>query len=197
MSVSAQAGQPYPLGATVVKGGVNFSLYSRDATGVELVFFAREEDPKPASVVRFDPIVNRTYHYWHAFVPRILPGQLYGYRVVGPTAPEVGLRFDATKTLLDPYCKAVVVPKNYSRQAATEPGDNAATAMKCVVVDPAAYDWEGDQPLRLPAARTIWIDTALDAPEDISVWNEAPPVAGATYQAAERSVVMLYSSIRH
>src|SRR5262249_27258262 len=62
---------------------------------------------------------------------------------------------DATKTLLDPYGKAVVVPPGYNRTAATAAGENFATAMKSVVVDPAAYDWEGDQPLRNAAARTI------------------------------------------
>src|SRR5262249_28716730 len=80
---------------------------------------------------------------------------IYGYRVHGPAAPERGLRFDAAKVLLDPYGRGVVVPKNYDREAAKRAGDTAATAMKSVVVDPAAYDWEGDAPLALPAARTI------------------------------------------
>jgi glycogen operon protein len=65
------------------------------------------------------------------------------------------MRFDASKLLLDPYGRSVVVPPNYSRAAATQPGDNAATAMKSAVTNPAAYDWEGDAPLRRPSARTI------------------------------------------
>ncbi len=73
----------------------------------------------------------------------------------GRPAPERGLRFDPTKVLLDPYGRGVVVPKNYGREAAQREGDNAATAMKSVVVDPGAYDWEGDAPLVLPSARTI------------------------------------------
>jgi glycogen operon protein len=88
-------------------------------------------------------------------VPNVAPGRLYGFRVDGPHLPANGQRFDAEKVLLDPYGKGVVVPVGYTRQAATEPGDNAATAMKSVVVDPGAYDWEGDQPLHLPSARTI------------------------------------------
>jgi len=83
------------------------------------------------------------------------PGQLYGYRVHGPFDPASGMRFDPTKVLLDPYGRGVVVPGNYSREAARMEGDNAATAMKNVVVDPSAYDWEGDSPLHHPAARTI------------------------------------------
>src|SRR5262249_17562467 len=69
--------------------------------------------------------------------------------------PSNGLRFDSTKVLLDPYARGVVVPTNYDRQAARRKGDNAATAMKSVVVDPRGYDWDGDVPLRRPAARTI------------------------------------------
>ncbi|VTT97863.1 glycogen debranching protein : Glycogen debranching enzyme GlgX OS=Rhodopirellula maiorica SM1 GN=RMSM_03253 PE=4 SV=1: CBM_48: Alpha-amylase [Gemmataceae bacterium] len=149
------AGRPSPLGATVLDGGTNFSLFSRTATGVELVFFDREGDARPARVVALDPVKNRTYHYWHAFVPGVGPGQLYAYRVHGPNEPERGLRFDPGKLLLDPYGYGVSVPKNYHPDAARGPGDNAATAMKSVVVEPAAYDWEGDAPLRRPSARTV------------------------------------------
>ncbi len=144
-----------PLGATVVDGGVNFSLFSRTASGVELLLFDREDGAKPSRVITLDPVSNRRYHYWHSFVSGIAPGQLYGYRVLGPSAPERGLRFDASKVLLDPYGRGVVIPKHYSRELACREGDNAATAMKSVVVDPNAYDWEGDLPLNLPAARTI------------------------------------------
>ncbi len=91
----------------------------------------------PSRVIPIDPAANRTYHYWHMFVPGVAPGQIYGFRVHGPFEPERGLRFDPTKLLLDPYGRAVVVPKNYSRIAAGKEGDNTATAMKSVVVDPA------------------------------------------------------------
>src|SRR5438067_12723098 len=148
-------GRPCPLGATLADGGVNFSLFSRTAAGAELLFFDREDDARPSRVVTLDPVKNRTYHYWHAFVPGVRPGQLYGYRVEGPCAPERGLRFDPAKVLLDPYGRGVVVPKNYSRPAARREGDNAATAMKSVVVDPGAYDWEGDIPLSRPSSRTV------------------------------------------
>ena len=88
-------------------------------------------------MVRIDPATNRTYHYWHVFVPRVPPGQIYGYRVEGPSDPARGLRFDPAKVLLDPYGRGVVVPEGYDREAARRAGDNAATAMKSVVVDPA------------------------------------------------------------
>ena len=148
-------GRSAPLGADVSPRGVNFSVYSRSASGIELVFFDREDQPLPARVLPLDPAANRTGPYWHAFVPGVKPGQLYGYRVRGPFDPANGLRFDGDKVLLDPYGRGVVVPKNYSRDAASRKGDNAATSMKSVVIDSHAYDWEGDSPLCRPASRTI------------------------------------------
>jgi isoamylase len=151
----AGGGSSAPLGATILPDGVNFSIFSRYATGVDLLFFDRPDDSRPARVIRIDPAADRTYHYWHVFVPGALPGQIYGYRVNGPSDPSRGLRFDPAKVLLDPYGRRVVVPEGYQREAAIREGDNAATAMKSVVVDPSAYDWEGDEPLRQPSARTI------------------------------------------
>jgi glycogen operon protein len=131
-------------------------VFSKHATGIELLLFDRVEDGADAAcVVRIDPAANRTYHYWHVFVPGVKAGRLYGYRVEGPWDPGHGMRFDPTKVLLDPYGRGVTVPDGYGRAAAGEPGDNSATAMKSVVVDPFAYDWEGDAPLRRPSAQTI------------------------------------------
>lgn len=155
MNSVGNAGQSWPLGATVVDRGINFSVFSRSATGVELLLFDREDDARPARAMRLDPAANRTYHYWHVCVPGIRPGQLYGYRVAGPSDPVNGMRFDPAKVLVDPYARGVVLPKNYSRDAARMKGDNAATAIKSVVVDPRTYDWEGDTPLKRPSSQTI------------------------------------------
>jgi isoamylase len=155
MNSSREVGKSSPLGATPCDRGVNFSIYSRHATGVELLLFDGPEDGKPARTVVLDPVRQRTYHYWHAFVPGIRAGQIYGYRVRGPFEPSGGFRFDAGKVLLDPYARSVMIPKNYTREAATVAGDNGATAMKSVVVDLGGYDWEGDQPLRTPSSQTI------------------------------------------
>jgi glycogen operon protein len=154
MTHGVQVGSPYPLGATPDAGGVNFSVYADHAEAVELLLFDRV-DAAPARVIRLDPARHRTYHYWHAFVPDLQPGQLYAYRALGPHAPERGLFHDPLKALLDPYGRAVAMPAAYSRAAAGRPGDNAATAMKSVVADPAAYDWEGDRPLRRPFAAAV------------------------------------------
>jgi isoamylase len=71
----ANVGHSAPLGATVTPNGVNFSLYSRHATNVELLLFERADDILPAESIRFDPAFNRTYHYWHVAVPGLRPGQ--------------------------------------------------------------------------------------------------------------------------
>src|SRR5215471_8134631 len=78
VSSPQNSGQASPLGATADPKGVNFSLYSRAALGVELLFFEREEDAQPSRVISLDPFTNRTYHYWHVFVPGVQAGQLYG-----------------------------------------------------------------------------------------------------------------------
>ena len=155
MSRQISQGSSFPLGASVCRGGVNFSLFSKNSTLVELLFFAHENDAKPSRVISLDPKKHRTYHYWHVFVPDLEPGQLYGFRAVGPLEPERGLRFDPEKVLLDPYGLAVAIPKGYSRVAAAQPGDNTATAMKSVVADPRRYDWGDDVPLKRPFAKTV------------------------------------------
>jgi glycogen operon protein len=154
MAGEINEGKSSPLGATLSPGGANFSVYSKHATGVELLLFD-DADAEPARVIRINPLTNRTYHYWHVFVRGVKAGQLYGYRVEGPLDPPGGLRFDPDKVLIDPYGRGSIVPKNYSREAARSEGDNAAVAMKSVVADPHAYDWEGDTPLNRPSSRTI------------------------------------------
>src|ERR1700738_4423531 len=80
---SDTTGQAYPLGATILPDGVNFSVYSRGASAVELLLFAREPDALPSRVFPIDPATNRSYHYWHVLVAGARPGQIYGYRVHG------------------------------------------------------------------------------------------------------------------
>ncbi|HEY4259343.1 MAG TPA: glycogen debranching enzyme, partial [Schlesneria sp.] len=155
MASCEDVGTSSPLGATFTNDGVNFSLYSRTASSVELLFFDRDDDATPSRVITLDPATNRTYHYWHVLIPGVSEGQLYGYRVHGESDPTHGRRFDSGKVLLDPYGRGVVVPKSYSRDAARFEGDNAATSMKNVVVDPSHYDWEEDAPLQKPSSQTI------------------------------------------
>ena len=81
-----ESGRAAPLGATVVDGGVRFSLYSHHAEGVELLLLD-EGSAQPTATIAFDPITDRTDNYWHRFVPGLHAGQRYGYRVTGPDEP--------------------------------------------------------------------------------------------------------------
>ncbi|HWP07673.1 MAG TPA: glycogen debranching protein GlgX [Polyangiaceae bacterium] len=153
-AASVGKGSSAPLGATVRGHAVNFSVYSPDATLIELLLFADGDADVPSSIIALTPEKHRTHHYWHALVYGVGPGQVYAYRAHGPFAPQRGLRFDREKILLDPYGRAVAVPKRFDRSAGRHPGDNAAFAMKSVVARPSGYDWEGDHPLRRPFQET-------------------------------------------
>ena len=148
-------GLPHPPGAALVGGTANFSIFSKDATAVELLFFDHAESKKPSNVVSLDPVANRTYHYWHVAVSGVQPGQLYGYRVHGPYDPSRGLRFDPRNLLLDPYGRSVVTPPGYDRALANFAENDCSRALKNAVVDISTYDWEDDAPPRIPSARTI------------------------------------------
>jgi isoamylase len=154
MNKEMKIGKSFPLGATACPDGVNFSVFAKGGEAVQLLLFDHVDDAQPSQTIRLDPISNRSRHYWHVFVPGIEVGQIYGYRVER-AALERELRFDLRKVLLDPYGRAIARPANYSRVAATKPGDNFATALKSVVTDVSRYDWEGDDPLRRPFSRTV------------------------------------------
>ena len=152
---SIKRGKCFPLGATVSADGVNFSIFSKSATRVDLLLFDQVDNDKPARVIKLRPSRHRTFYYWHVFVIGLEAGQLYAYRFHGPFDPQRGHRFAADKLLLDPYGKGVAVPVKFSRLAASRPGDNAATAMKSVVADLDKYEWEGDRPLNRPYTQTV------------------------------------------
>jgi isoamylase len=153
--MTVSPGGSFPLGATLVDGGVNFCVFSREARRLELVLFDGADDPEPARIIGLEAPTHRTYHYWHAFVPGLRSGQIYAYRAAGPFDPARGLRFDPAKLLLDPYGRGVVVPDGYDRGAARRPGDNTRVAMRSVVGDSESYDWEGDAPLHRPFSTTV------------------------------------------
>ena len=88
-----EAGRPHPLGATVDKEGVNFSVFSRNATNVELLLFARHDDVQPIQIIKLEPPANQTFFFWHVYVRGLKPGAHYAYRVDGPQ-DLVGLRID-------------------------------------------------------------------------------------------------------
>ncbi|MGF1639094.1 MAG: glycogen debranching protein GlgX [Cyclobacteriaceae bacterium] len=154
-AVNIPFGLANPLGSTYYPEGVNFSIFSKNATSIDLLLFDKPEDERPSRILRLDPKYNRTFYYWHIFVTKLRPGQLYGYRIQGPENPGAGHFFDKDKLILDPYARAVANTHKYSREAASKPGNNYGVALKSVVADPFEYDWEGDQPIQKPYASTM------------------------------------------
>jgi len=147
-------GAAHPFGMTVYPDGVNFSLFSQAATDVALLLFDGKSAVEPMQVVRFDPYRNKTFHFWHVFVRGCGPGVFYAFRVDGPFQPAAGHRFNPNKVLISPYARGIS-RRLWSRAAAAGPDDNLATSMRCTIVDPLAYDWEGDQPLKRPIHESI------------------------------------------
>ena len=159
-----RAGAPYPLGATWDGKGVNFAVFSEFATIVELCFFD-SIDAKTES--RRIQLTEHTDMVWHAYLPDVRPGQLYGYRVHGPYDPHNGHRFNPAKVLVDPYAKGAGRPIEWDdslfgyrigdsqADLSEDDRDNAAFAPLSVVIDPA-FDWEGDT---LPARP--WHETVI------------------------------------
>ncbi len=156
-------GQSYPLGATWDGAGVNFALFSENATGVELCLFAGLDDHEEIAHIQ---IKEQTDQVWHVYLPEVRPGQLYGYRVHGPYAPKEGHRFNPAKLLMDPYAKAVAGAIKWSdalfayrigdpaEDLSRDDTNSAPFIPKSVVVDPA-FSWGDDHPPRIPWHKTI------------------------------------------
>ena len=146
-------GQPFPLGATPDGAGTNFSVWSR-GHAVELCLF------DPAGAETRVALQEETHHIWHGYLPGVVLGQRYGYRVAGPYAPARGQLFNPHKLLLDPYTRAVdgtLTLHEALFQPADAPRDDrdsAAYVPRSVVVDDD-FDWGGDRPPRVPWADTV------------------------------------------
>ncbi len=151
-------GKSWPLGATVQADGVNFSVYSKDATRVNLLLFDTHNAAQPSHVIRLTKRRNRTHAYWHVFVSGIGHGQLYGWSVDGETQPPLQL-FDSEKILIDPYARSVMYDETYSRKAAEADGNTLTTSMKSVVIDSNLYDWENDTAPKIPWSETVLYET--------------------------------------
>jgi len=162
-SMRVWPGQPYPQGATWDGAGVNFALFSENATGVELCLF---DGPDGTEEVAQIQMTEQTDQVWHVYLPEVRPGQRYGYRVHGPYAPQEGHRFNPAKLLLDPYAKAIAGTIKWSNalfgytvghpdaDLSCDERDSASGLPKCVVVDPA-FSWGDDAPPQTPWHRTL------------------------------------------
>ena len=180
-------GYPYPLGATWLGNGVNFALFSEHATSVDLCLFdsmeAREEN------VRI-PVTEHTDQVWHIFLPEAQPGQIYGYRVSGPYEPEIGMRFNSSKLLLDPYAKAIAgrvewgdemfgyVVGGEKEDLTRDFRDDAWGMPKAVVID-NAFNWDGDRKLGRPLAESIIYEVHVKGFTELC--PSVPPELRGTY----------------
>ena len=150
-----EPGAAHPLGAVPDEQGVNFSLFSEHATSVELLLFAEHNDPEPLQVIPLDPVINRTFHFWHVHVRGLQPGMHYAYRLDGPQdTHETGNRFNKNKVVIDPYTRGITTAL-WSRAGATGPDDNLRTSMRSAIIDTSKYDWEDDHPLHKSMSETI------------------------------------------
>ena len=167
LSEHVRPGKPYPMGATWDGMGVNFALYSQHAEGVELLLFDQASDERPFASFA---LPERTGPIWHGYLPGLQPGQLYGYRVHGPHAPEDGHRFNPSKVLLDPYAKAIGRELQwddslfgYDFDAEDEDlsyndADSAPFAPLGAVVE-ESFSWDGDRAPRVDIEDTIIYET--------------------------------------
>ncbi len=156
-------GKPYPLGATWDGKGTNFALFTEDATDVELQLYQRKDSTKPSDRIY---LKERTGYVWHAYLPDVLPGQLYAFSVDGDYDPQKGFRFNHHKSLIDPYTKAISGTVEWNDSLFAYPiGDPAQDLAvdhrnsgqfipKCIVID-NSFDWGNDQQLRIPWNETI------------------------------------------
>jgi isoamylase len=169
--VQMHVGRPRPSGAYHRHGGVNFSLFSRNATTVWLELFDQAEDAEPTVVIELDPYRHRTGDMWHVWIKGITYGQLYAFRVDGPYLPEQGHRFNRRKLLLDPYSTALLGTSRWDlnralgfdassplKDLAPSLEDNAGCAPKCLLTD-YRFEWDGDSPLKYPWSDTIIYET--------------------------------------
>ena len=159
-------GKPYPLGASWDGAGVNFALFSIHATKVELCLFDRSGRRELERIA----LPEYTDEVWHAYLPDVRPGQLYGYRVHGPYDPRHGHRFNPHKLLLDPYARVVQGGLSWTdahfgyrvgsprEDLSFDRRDNARGMPTCRVIDPA-FTWGDDRHPRVPWPQTLIYET--------------------------------------
>ncbi|MDR3284688.1 MAG: glycogen debranching protein GlgX [Treponema sp.] len=172
--VKSYRGKPYPLGAALYQGGVNFSVFSHNAVAITLEFYAGAQDDTPAVSYQLDPQFNKTGDIWHIYIPEITVGALYVFRADGPFAPEKGYRFNKKARLLDPYAKALTNTSIFANLA-------NGKFPKCVVID-NRFDWQGDQPLNYPLKDCVIYETHVKG-------LTAGPASGVRYSGTYRGIL--------
>lgn len=198
MRYSVYPGDPYPLGATWNGEGVNFAVFAENAVGMELCFFDSLDSKIEDENIK---ITEVSHHVWHAYIPGLKPGQLYGYRAHGTFDPANGLRYNPNKLLIDPYAKAISSPVEWNEalfgykvghpkeDLSFSDIDSAPFAPRSVVIDPN-YDWEGDKPPKIRYHKTIIYETHVKGFSQLH--PDIPEEIRGTYAALAHPVTISY-----
>jgi len=171
-SIVAETGKALPLGASLTNHGVNFAIFSRNATAITLILFESAAQDSPRKEIPLTHRENKTGNIWHCFIPGLKAGACYLYRADGQYIPEKGLRFNPHKALLDPYAKALTDISNwdYGKCSGYDPhkpgldltysyDDDIAHQPRCIVIDDDDFDWQGDVPLNYPLRFSVIYET--------------------------------------
>ncbi|MCL2410992.1 MAG: glycogen debranching protein GlgX [Treponema sp.] len=193
-NIVAEKGKALPLGASLVNDGVNFAIFSRNATAVTLIIFESADADSPLAEIHLDKKEHQTGNIWHCFISGLSAGTCYLYRVDGPYFPEKGLRFNPHKTLLDPYAKALTDLSRWDFEKCAgydpdKPGrdltysykDDIVNQPRCIVVDDN-FDWQGDAPLNYPLRFSVIYETHVKG-------LTAHPNSGVKFPGTYRGVI--------
>lgn len=150
--LKTEVGSYSPLGASVHDDGVNFAVYSAEATAMRLRLYRTATDVEPFGEIELDPRRHRTYGFWHVRVIGARPGWCYTWSADGPTDPKTGVTFEPRRELLDPWAR-LVSDALWDREAALGGGLDTALRAEIPAVDD--YDWGGDAPLGRPLSESI------------------------------------------
>jgi len=193
-SFTVETGKALPLGASLYKEGVNFAVFSRNATAVTLIIFESADMNSPYMEIPLDNNKNKTGNIWHCYIKGLSAGTCYLYRADGPYFPEKGLRFNPHKTLVDPYAKAMTDLSNWDFQKCTgynteKPGrdltysyeDDIVNQPRGIVID-NNFDWQGDAPLNYPLRFSVIYETHVKG-------FTANPNSGVEHPGTYRGVI--------
>lgn len=198
MRYQVYPGEPYPLGATWDGEGVNFAVFAENAAGMDLCLFDTLESKNEEERIRLNEV---SHHVWHAYIPGLKPGQLYGYRAHGSYEPMNGLRYNPNKLLIDPYAKAISSPVRWNdalfgyimghpdEDLSFSETDSAPFAPHSVVIDPN-FDWEDDRPPKIPYHKTIIYETHIKG--FTKTHPDIPEQIRGTYAAVSHPVTINY-----
>jgi isoamylase len=197
MGNKIRPGSPYPLGATWRGDGVNFAIFSENATSVDLCLFDSPLGTTESEKIR---LFEKSHQIWHAFIPGLGPGQLYGYRIDGPYDPSNGFRFNVNKLLIDPYTKAIASKVDWNdtlfgydlqtqNDLSFSETDSAPFTPKSVVIDPR-FDWENDKSPKIPYHNSIIYEAHVKSFTNLH--PGIPDEIRGTYQAISHPVSISY-----